>query len=821
MEQKLRYKTRGDSSPQGKQRVFFCCHSDDFARYFEGISDDILKTQNCAIYYYDIDAAVTAEERETDLSQMALFVMPVTTKLLTTNNQALQDFRFAQEHHIPVLPLMQESGLDGVFNKVCGDLQYLDKHARDATTEPYEKKLEKYLAAVLVGDEMAEKIRAAFDAYIFLSYRKKDRKLAQELMRLIHKNPFCRDIAIWYDEYLTPGEDFNQAIQDALKKCELFTLVVTPSLLEPNNYVMEHEYPMAKETGKPILPTQMAETDEDALTEHFDGIGVCTDAHDDDALRQLFLETIEQLAIKTNDSDPQHCFFMGLAYLGGIDVEIDNDRAVKLITYAAEHEIPEAMEKLVDMYNTGDGVERNYHTAIEWQEKLAAYWENRYEQEKSEENGRRLSLEFSHLGDAYRAVGKVSRAKQAYEDLQKLEQELYETYPSYWTKGNLSVSYGLLGNIAQAQGKLSEAKAWYEKKLEIEQQLAEETGIVEAQRNLSVSYNNLGSIAQAQGKLSEAKAWYEKSLEIEQQLAEETGIVDARRDLSLSYGKLGSIAQAEGNLSEAKAWYEKSLEIDRQLAEEAGTVDARRDLTISYEGLGDIAEAQGNLSEAKAWYEKSLEIRKQLEEETGMVQARRDLSISYERLGNIARADGKLSEAKAWYEKLLELSQQLAEETGTVDARRNLSVSYNELGNIAEAEGNLSEAKAWYEKSLEIRKQLAEETGTVQARRDLSVSYNKLGNIAEADGKLSEAKAWYEKDLKISEQLAEETGTMQSYDDLAISHYKLAMLDPSDTQHLETAWKIWSLLAEQFPQITRLTKRRDIAADLLNQFGNS
>ena len=47
----------------------------------------------------------------------------------------------------------------------------------------------------------AEGTRHAFDAYIFLSYRKKDRRYANELMRLIHNNPECRDIAIWFDEF--------------------------------------------------------------------------------------------------------------------------------------------------------------------------------------------------------------------------------------------------------------------------------------------------------------------------------------------------------------------------------------------------------------------------------------------------------------------------------------------------------------------------------------------------------------------------------------------------------------------------------------------
>ena len=38
----FRYKTRGTSSPQGKRRVYFTCHPEDFARYFEEIGAEIL-----------------------------------------------------------------------------------------------------------------------------------------------------------------------------------------------------------------------------------------------------------------------------------------------------------------------------------------------------------------------------------------------------------------------------------------------------------------------------------------------------------------------------------------------------------------------------------------------------------------------------------------------------------------------------------------------------------------------------------------------------------------------------------------------------------
>jgi len=39
---------------------------------------------------------------------------------------------------------------------------------------------------------------------------------------MIHRNPVYRDIAIWYDEFLTPGESFRASIRNALelhRKC--------------------------------------------------------------------------------------------------------------------------------------------------------------------------------------------------------------------------------------------------------------------------------------------------------------------------------------------------------------------------------------------------------------------------------------------------------------------------------------------------------------------------------------------------------------------------------------------------------------------------
>ena len=47
----LQYKTRGNSLPKGKPYVYFFAHEKDFSLFFERISQKLLKTANCAIFY--------------------------------------------------------------------------------------------------------------------------------------------------------------------------------------------------------------------------------------------------------------------------------------------------------------------------------------------------------------------------------------------------------------------------------------------------------------------------------------------------------------------------------------------------------------------------------------------------------------------------------------------------------------------------------------------------------------------------------------------------------------------------------------------------
>ena len=379
----IKVKTKNEFDMEKKPRVYFTCHSEDFEKYFKKVCDDIFKTHDCAIYYTeDMTEIIVEEEKEVVLERMNLFVIPVTFKLLSTPNRAIdEDFSYAMEKHIPILPIIMEQGIDEYYFKSdkLGELQYLNPYSTDFTEISYEEKIKKYLDEVLISDKMAKRVRDAFDAYIFLSYRKKDRKYANELMRMIHSNPECRDIAIWFDEFLTPGENFNKNIEKVLDSCNLFTLLVTPRLLEKvigengverDNYVISIELPLAQknkdEKGTDIFAVEMEDTNRELLS--IIKISDCVNSKND-SFRSCLLEAISKISINVNHGF-EHDFLIGLAYLEGIDVEINREKGIELIQNVANLGFEEAIRTMITSYINGNGVSKSYFHAKDWYEKL-------------------------------------------------------------------------------------------------------------------------------------------------------------------------------------------------------------------------------------------------------------------------------------------------------------------------------------------------------------------------------------------------------------------------------------------------------------------
>lgn len=357
------------------QRIYISCCKTDFVKHFKVLADKILSIKKCNIYYLDNEDYYPNSDSEVDehlsnLNNMNLFIFPISINFLSKENISKDiDFSFAFNNNFPILPIFVEPGLFKMFNDKCGNIQGLDMLSTEEGDVSFDAKLRKYIESVLVSDEIAKKIRDAFDAYIFLSYRKKDRNQAQEIMSIIHKNDFMRDVAIWYDENLTPGRDFNNEIKAIMEKSDLVSFVITPNINEEKNYVLSVEYPSAVERNKVLLPIESTETDRDVLKSNFKHFTNIINKNDEQGLADRLKKILFSEGIKDND-DPEHIFFIGLAYLNAIDVERDCKKAISLLEKSANNKYVPAINQLVTIYENGNGVSINYQSAIEWQKKL-------------------------------------------------------------------------------------------------------------------------------------------------------------------------------------------------------------------------------------------------------------------------------------------------------------------------------------------------------------------------------------------------------------------------------------------------------------------
>lgn len=619
----LKYKTRDDSTPIGKPRIYFTCHPDDFKLYFPKICSDIFKTYDCTIYYYsNLSDPLNVDDMVLDVGSCNLVVIPVTYKLLSSPSRAMdEELVYAKNEHIPILPIVMENGLDALYSlpDKFGEIQYLSATNVDPTAISYEDKLDRFLASVLVAGDLVDRIRSAFDAYIFLSYRKKDRKYANELMRLIHSNPECRDIAIWFDEFLTPGESFKDNITKILQDSSLFALLVTPNLLEePDgkpNYVMSEEYPAAKELGIHILPAEMMETDKQKLQEKYNDIPPCIDPHDNMLFRERFLESIQHIARTGNDNDAMHNFLIGLAYMDGIDVEVNRTLGLKLISSAGEAGLPEAMAVLYNIYDTGKGASVNYPLAAKWIQRLFEYRRLSFGENSTETIDAQLLLAraYTKAGEYHSAL-EVS--KQAYALCCDAFGEKHEITVDILN--NMAVINFYLGNYEDAKDSFEELYSYWNETLGEKHQ-----NTLTVLSNLAVSYDLLGS--------------HKKALEINEKVyqlnceaygEEHQSTLLSLTNLALSYSEVGE-------LEKSKAMLEKVYELRCRISGEhhPSTLLTLLNLAEVYDEMGEYQRALEIEERAYPYFEKAWG-----ENHLHTLTMLSNLGCSYERIHNGKKA---------------------------------------------------------------------------------------------------------------------------------------------------------------------------------------
>ena len=766
----LQYQTRGGSAPAGKAKVYFCSHSADREKYFEKIAGEILEEFNCAVY---VRTDPFEEGLAFDLQQMNLFVVPVTTALLTGSDpDADRELAIAKESNIPILPLMQESGLDALFAKKFGELQYLDEAALDDTAIPYREKLKTFLSAVLYGDELAEKVRAAFDAYIFLSYRKKDRQYAQKLMRLIHGNDFCRDVAVWYDEFLTPGEDFNDLIADALEKSSLFVLAVTPNVVNELNYIMSVEYPLAREQGKPIAPVEMVKTDPQLLKEKYEGIPDAVYAEDREKLAQLLKEKLSAIAL-SGRGDARHEFFMGLAYLSGIDVEKDAQRALELLESSANAGLDEAYEKLVDIYYYGDGVPQDYKQALDWEWKLGDKYGQIAEASRSDADLNILLQHRLRYGQLALDARFYEEAAKAYEVSYDAARQLAFTSASdnplkkifgfakkvtgkneYFADAvyDMLLCCGQLMRVFSEMGLADRAAEWGKKAAALSVSALEQFEEPRMQSEAIRIFSGMGDLCLTSGNVSGAEQWYEKA----DGLIPEGMEYGARLAGIRSFYNYSRLSDAKGDHERAYKYGETAYQRCKALYEEyrqGSLQDLCLELLLYLSGVYENAGKYGDSADC---LDDAMDRILAAEEKGSQVMLQRYKSLVYFHRGSVLMSwdkDGALQQM----EKGLAWMEQQAEEA--IDARSAGDVVYafRKMGDAYLREEKPEEASVWYEKAAGFMNDTVTFTRSVADLRTTAGVYEKLFDTYCKLGYGMVAKKWYDLALYSRDAVAQST----------------------------------------------------------------
>ncbi len=646
-------KTKGDSSPRGKQRIYLIGDERDLAAYALGQEKDSLCNRifdivSCAICY-----AQPGEETETFLEllqnpQKVQMVTAVITSRFFEHEASMKALRYAVEHHIPVLPILEEEGIEYRFNQLCGDLQCLNPNRQERTEIAYEEKLRSFLEKTLVDEHTAEQVREAFDAYIFLSYRKKDREYVQELMHLIHGNSFCRDVAIWYDEFLVPGEDFNDAIRGAICKSNLFVLAVTPNLINEKNYVQEIEYPFARNEQKSRMAVEMLSTDQQRLSELYPDLPRCIHPEKAADLEDELWNALKDHVRMNNKNTPSQCYLMGLAYLNGIDVEVDYERAVQLITQAAEYGSADAVEKLIHMYEKGIGVHRDYEAALRWQRRLIDCYNNA----KSPLEALKLTLAVYNYAAGFSRLGRKQEARKYYESTLALGREAMESR----TEGRemfqriLTSCCYQLSEICDELGE-RDASAEYLRMAEEFHSALAGTDYVTADKGRSAQQLlqeiqmvcKKGDLVAQQGQYEVAKECYMQAYRMALELENNLDGVEEQDQLIYRNARvvvcIGLARLSEG--TRCDQYYEEALGLLDQLsAVYPDDLALKKNRYACLINLGDVLQYRGDYDRAYSYIESALLLAREIAELSETVDSYLDLLTAQVRYGEIRYEKG-------------------------------------------------------------------------------------------------------------------------------------------------------------------------------------
>ncbi len=316
----------------------FGCPSDE--KELDEIAVDLLNVYDLRVFVCKPGINPDEEDARAWAKEFALIVFAVSDDFVSSDNFARTVMLpVALDSKVRILPVrtVGAGNIGSVFSKICGNLHLLDRNSPDYQSrlkEYYDEHVDPYYLWG-ISKEQNELREHLFRCKAFISYRKKDIAQLRRLIDFIREIPELRDMAIFYDDSLIPGEFYDKRLSGEISEEDIVIFVVTPSLLEDGNYVIREEYPQAEKEGKTMIPVLMADTDIQEVKTIFPEFGEIYDFSDKDALREKLIDvrkSIGELASLT----PEYKHFLALAYEKGEGTERNIRLSYQLLKEAFE-----------------------------------------------------------------------------------------------------------------------------------------------------------------------------------------------------------------------------------------------------------------------------------------------------------------------------------------------------------------------------------------------------------------------------------------------------------------------------------------------------
>ncbi len=578
--------TRGSVNPSGKQKAFFASIPSDLA-YLSDTAKHIFQSSNIAIYY-DEDGQTERIPDETILDMNFVIVLLTEQTFNTDNDITNRVIPISIKNRIPILPIGITKEVGPKMTGYCEQMgiQSLDvlfPNSEDDTEIGFKTKLENWLKSKLVTGDKSQRIMSNFLISAFISYRKKDRRILLDIIDSINRKEKCREVQIWFDEFLTPGEGYDEEIQKMIDDSSIFIFLLTEHMIEEDNYALREELERAIETEKEIIVVDLIEGEHN-LPSRLQEYSKYTIVKGDQGFDDL-VELVEKCVPDTSgyslEEAREHRYLLGMAYYYGIGVIADKEYGLRSIKEAAEAGCGDALDTMVAISVEEYG---NFESAIYYQQKIVDMNDHRAMETKKLEDVEKCLRSMTVLGDYYFENQDVLSHEEIYKNIIAAIRGItnHSEYAGLLEIANMACIK--LGDMADLRiekteasddrvNYLNQARYWYESAFEYGEKFA---GFEESLKSKRMIYAPRIRIADEEYNwtnkpFEEVIEDYLKTLEMVAEADRDYSCEETRADLAACHKPLMEIYNTVGNREKALEHGEKLLEYARQ-----GYLETRR-----------------------------------------------------------------------------------------------------------------------------------------------------------------------------------------------------------------------------------------------------